>query len=108
MQNEKASEQKPSAKISRRGFFDRMLMTVVGGAAVVVAGVQPAAAKVSKMAAKYRSNSGMYGKCANCSRYRGGGKCSKVSGAVSSQGWCRYYAHKVMRKMRRKSSMMKY
>ena len=83
-----------SVEVTRRRFLDRIMMTVAGGAVLMIAGTQDAEAKVSKMAAKYRGSAYMGKSCSGCKRYQGNGKCSQVAGSVSPGGYCKYYARK--------------
>ena len=82
------------SEISRRKFLDRIFLTVAGGAAIMVIGTKEAQAKVSKSAAKYRGSPKLGRSCGKCARYQGNGKCSKVKGTVSANGYCNYYSRR--------------
>ncbi len=82
------------SNLTRRKFMDRVMLTVAGGAALMLAGTQQAEAKVSKTAAKYRSSPKMGKSCGGCAKYMGNGKCSAVKGTVSKNGYCNLYAAK--------------
>ncbi|MCF6200314.1 MAG: high potential iron sulfur protein [Hyphomicrobiaceae bacterium] len=80
--------------LTRRGFFGRAALTIAGGAALMVAGTRNAAAKVSKMSAKYKSAPQKGKSCKGCKRFDGTDKCSTVAGKISPNGYCRYYSRK--------------
>ena len=90
----KAEQQGEQRELTRRGFLDRIMLTAAGGAALMIAGTQQAAAKVSKSSAKYSSSPKMGKSCKGCTRYQGNGKCAIVKGKVSSNGYCNYYTRK--------------
>ena len=83
-----------SGSVTRRGFFDKIMLTVAGGAALMVAGTTHAVAKVAKATAKYRSSPRSGKKCSGCKHYKGSGKCALVAGTVSANGYCNYYSKK--------------
>ena len=80
--------------LTRRRFMDRVMLTVAGGAVLMLAGTREAEAKVSKMSASYRSSPKMGKSCRGCANYQGSGKCKIVKGTVSSSGYCKFYARK--------------
>ncbi len=82
------------SEMTRRKFLDRILLTVAGSALLVVSGAKRAQAKVSKSVASYRGSPSGGRKCSGCVRYLGNGRCSKVKGTVSSNGYCDYYARR--------------
>ena len=80
--------------LTRRGFLDRIFLTLAGTAIVLISRTDQALAKVSQVAAKYQNSARSGGHCFICKHYQGGGKCSQVSGAVSKNGWCKLYSFK--------------
>ncbi len=80
-------------ELTRRGFFGRAALTIAGGAVLMVAGTRNAAAKVSKMSAKYRKKAFKGRSCKGCKRFDGeNNRCSTVAGRISPDGYCRYYS----------------
>ena len=80
--------------LTRRGFFDRVMLAAAGGAALMLVGTSAALAKVKKVTAKYRSSPKSGKSCGGCKHYKGSGRCALVAGTVSSSGYCRYYSKK--------------
>ena len=87
-------KQDEKSEMNRRGFLGKMMLGAAGGAALMLAGTREAAAKVSKMAAKYRNAPKMGKSCKGCRRFNGVDKCSTVAGKISSNGYCKYYSRK--------------
>ncbi len=82
-------------ELTRRGFFGRAALTIAGGAALMVAGTRNAAAKVSKMSAKYKKTAYKGRSCKGCKRFDSeNNRCSTVAGRISPNGYCRYYSSK--------------
>jgi hypothetical protein len=68
--------------------------TVAGGAAMIVAAVRPAEAKMAQKAAGYQATPKDSQNCANCALFKAPSSCTLVDGTISPDGWCRFYAKK--------------
>lgn len=80
----------PTAKgISRR----TVLATGAGLAAGLLSGTQAEAqsGKVSQSAAAYQSGPNNGQSCAGCTHFRAPSSCELVDGAISPQGWCKFF-----------------
>jgi hypothetical protein len=79
--------------VSRRQLLQGAAMAV-GGAAIVVAAVRPAEAKMAQAAAGYQGKPKDGASCANCSLFKAPSSCTLVDGTVSPDGWWRFYSKK--------------
>ncbi len=85
---------KSSSELTRRTFLDSSLLTIAGGAAMLMVGIKSAAAKVSQKSVNYQASPSGGKKCDTCALYQGNGKCAAVDGSVSPSGYCKLYAPK--------------
>jgi hypothetical protein len=76
--------------ISRRELL-RGAAVSVGGAAAILATVSPAQAKMAQKAAGYQDTPKGDQTCANCALFKAPAACILVDGAISPNGWCRFY-----------------
>jgi hypothetical protein len=80
--------------VSRRDLLRGAAVTV-GAAAIVAGTVLPAEAKMAAKAAGYQDTPGKDGSnCASCALFKAPSSCTLVDGAVSANGWCRFYSKK--------------
>ena len=91
---EKQRDNNGSNKLTRRNFLDRMMLTMAGGAAIIVAGTRRAVAKVTQKSVNYQATPSDGKKCETCALYQGNGKCAAVDGTVAAAGYCKLYAPK--------------
>ena len=82
------------AILSRRQLL-RGAAIAAGGAAVLAGTVMPAEAKMAQEAAGYQATPAKDGSnCASCALFIAPASCTLVDGAVSPDGWCRFYSKK--------------
>jgi len=96
-QRKPSEPQSSEAPLSRREFFP----SVVGGAAIIAAALTlgrsqmaEAQPKTSKKVAKYRDHPKNGQHCSVCQFFRPPHSCQLVSGSISPNGWCSYFAKK--------------
>ncbi len=78
---------------SRRDLLQRAAVSL--GSLFVILGVSsPAVAKMAQKAAAYQETPKGEQKCANCALFKVPASCTLVDGAISPDGWCRFYAKK--------------
>jgi hypothetical protein len=88
MQNGQSSD-----GVSRRQLLKGAAVTA-GGAAVIVASVLPAEAKMAQKAAAYQDKPKGDQSCANCGLFKAPSSCTLVAGTISPTAWCRFYSKK--------------
>ncbi len=80
---------KPATSISRR----IMLATGAGLAAGLLGGTSAKAqGKVAQSAAGYQNSPNNGQSCGGCAHFQPPSSCELVDGAISPQGWCRFFA----------------
>jgi len=79
--------------ISRRGLFRNTALTVGGVAAMLGMGLR-AEAKMSPQAGGYQTSPKGGQSCATCAYFKAPSSCTLIDGAISPDGWCRFYAKK--------------
>jgi hypothetical protein len=78
---------------SRRQFLGDLAL-LVGGATLIGAIPQAAAAKVGPGDVGYQPRPHGAAKCATCTQWQGPDVCKVVSGKISPEGWCSIYVKK--------------
>jgi len=76
--------------VSRRQLL-RSAAVMAGGAAAALAASSPAQAKMAQKTAGYQDTPKGDQSCANCSLFKPPASCILVDGAISPNGWCRFY-----------------
>ncbi|HWA31584.1 MAG TPA: hypothetical protein VG867_10815 [Rhizomicrobium sp.] len=66
----------------------------VGGIAIAVARILPAAALMPQKAAGYQDKPKGQAMCSNCAHFEPPHSCGIVAGTISPSGWCRFYVKK--------------
>lgn len=79
--------------VSRRQLL-RNAIVAAGSAAALAASVSQAQAKMTQKGAGYQDTPKGQQSCANCSLFTAPASCILVEGAISPDGWCRFYAKK--------------
>jgi hypothetical protein len=79
--------------VSRRKLLQGAAIAV-GGAAVLVAAVGPAEAKMAQQAAGYQDSPKNGAQCSTCSLFKAPNACNLVDGTISPNGWCKFYSKK--------------
>jgi len=79
--------------MSRRTLLQGAAMTA-GGVAMLVAAVAPAEAKMAQQAAGYQDSPKNGAQCSTCALFKAPASCTLVDGAISPNGWCKFYAKK--------------
>ena len=85
---------KGSSDLTRRRFLDRAMLSMAGGAAILMVGIKSGAAKVTQKSVNYQATPSDGKKCETCALYQGNGKCAAVDGSVAAEGYCKLYAPK--------------
>jgi high potential iron-sulfur protein len=93
MREQETHELSEQLHVSRRQLLQGVAMAA-GGAAIVVAAVRPAEAKMAQKAAGYQATPKDGQSCANCALFKAPSSCTLVDGTVSPDGWCRFYSKK--------------
>lgn len=65
-----------------------------GAGVALLAGGQPAEAKMSQKAAKYQAAPKNSQQCSTCTHFKAPSSCDVVDGTISPSGWCQLYAKK--------------
>jgi hypothetical protein len=79
--------------VSRRKLLQGAAITV-GGAAMLVAAVSPAEAKMAQQAAGYQDSPKNGAQCSTCALFKAPASCTLVDGTISPNGWCKFYSKK--------------
>jgi len=87
------NDNKNSASVSRRQLL-RGGAVIAGSAAMLAVTVSPAQAKMSQKAAAYQDTPKDGAACSTCALFQAPNSCSLVDGAISPNGWCRFYSKK--------------
>ncbi|MGO8799107.1 MAG: high-potential iron-sulfur protein [Roseiarcus sp.] len=87
-----------SGRNSSAGLTRRSLLAGVGAAGsapILAASVTPAMAKVSQAAVGYQNTPKNGQSCGDCNLFLPPSACKTVAGAVSPNGWCKIWVHRV-------------
>ncbi len=79
-------------RISRRSMMHGV--AVAGSAPILVAGLQPAFAKISQSSVAYQGSPKDGHDCSNCALFISPTSCKSVDGAVAASGWCKIWVKK--------------
>ena len=79
--------------VSRRALF-RYAAALAGGMAATLAAITPSYAKMTQKAAGYQAGAKDDQKCSGCALFKAPDSCTFVDGAISPDGWCRFFAKK--------------
>lgn len=84
---------KDYAHVSRRSLLHGATIAV-GGMAIAMCRILPAAALMPQKAAHYQDKPKGQQKCSGCTHFEPPHSCGIVAGTISPNGWCQFYVKK--------------
>jgi hypothetical protein len=84
----------PRRNLSRRRLIGRAAGLGLVGAGLALSTREAAAQKLAQQAAQYQESPKNGQQCSTCALFEPPASCKIVDGAISPQGWCKFYVKK--------------